>query len=56
MEIITKKKKGFETTTFVWVCLGIPSHAQTSLDLPRVPLGSHEGIATLRVIQNELVS
>ena len=30
----------FETTTFVWVCPDILSHAQTFLDLLQIHLGS----------------
>ena len=34
---------------------GMSSHTQICLDLPRVPLGSFEGIVRLKVIQNERV-
>ena len=39
----------FEVITFGCVCPGIPSHAQTCLDLPRVSLGNFRGIARLIV-------
>ena len=38
-------KVASETTNFSWVCLDMPSHAQTCLDLLGVPLGSLSYIA-----------
>ena len=52
-EDIHQGKVACEATTSGCVCLDIPSHAQTCLDVLRVPLSSLGGIARLNVIQNE---
>ena len=51
--IVHQEKVASETTIFGWVYPGMPNHDQNCLDLPRVLLGSLEGIARLKVIQNE---
>lgn len=43
---ILQGKVACETTVFGWVYLGMPSNAQTCLDLPGLPVGS------LRVISS----
>ena len=43
---IRQGKVACETTVFGWVYLGMPSNAQTCLDLPGLPVGS------LRVISS----
>ena len=45
---ISQRKVACETTTFGWVCPGMPNQAKTCLDLPEVPLGSVRGILVKR--------
>ena len=61
MEILTKDMRyndmslTYETSTFSNVCPDMPSHAQTFLDLPCLPLGSLGDITRLNIIENEIL-
>ena len=50
---IHQRKVASETTTLGCVCSGMPSRAQTCLELPSVSLGGLGGIARLQIRSNK---
>ena len=51
--MVTKAKIAFKSTTASWMCLDVPRHSLTCLDLTGRFGWSEDGMATIEVIENE---